>query len=582
MTKERASMTVEREVDLLVCGAGAGGMTAALVAALDGLEVVLAEKTEQVGGTTATSGGTTWVPGNSLSATVGCPDSADDAARFLRHVVGNRGGEDLREAFLASGAAAIDDLATRSEVRFAAAAAHPDYLDGPGSAYGGRALGPLAFDGRLLGPDFDRVRPPRAEFMGLGGMMAARTEIDALLNPFASVKNLRVGTGIVLRYLSDRLRYRRGTRLLMGNALVARLFYSLRQRQVPVLFGTSVAALIVNDGRVIGARLETAEGPQIIRARKGVVLATGGVGWNKKIRAALFPEAARDLSLSPVTNTGDGADLAMELGARLEDGGDSPALWMPCSAQKRADGYLAVWPHILLDRAKPGLLAVNATGRRFVNESDSYHDFSMGQIGANRDDPSVPAWLICDDAFIRRYGLGLVLPGGRGLKRLLKSGYLVSAPDLAELAVRLGVNAAQLQRTVEDYNRFAATGEDEAFGRGSSVMNRFNGDAGAGGINPCLGPIGQPPFYAVAVRPADLASSAGLATDIHGQVLRPDGTTIPGLYAVGNDAASIFKGTYPGPGTTIGPALVFGWRAARHAAGLPTTSTLAEVARPEP
>ena len=456
--KESRVTTDMSEVDLLVCGAGAGGMTAALVGALEGLQVLLVEKTGQVGGTTSTSGGTTWVPGNSLGAAVGCPDEAKDADAFLRHVVGNRGGDDLRQAFLASGAAAIDDLAARSEVRFAASAAHPDYLDGPGSAFGGRALGPLEFDGRRLGRDFDRVRPPRPEFMGLGGMMAARTEIDALLNPFRSVANFRKGSGIVLRYLADRLRYRRGTRLLMGNALAARLFYSLRRNDVPILFDTAARELLVENGRVVGLHLETPEGDRIVRARRGVVLATGGIGWNGAIRQRLFPEATRALSLAPATNTGDGADLATRAGAGFQDGGDSPALWMPCSSYRRADGHLAVWPHILLDRAKPGLLAVNASGRRFVNESDSYHDFSMGQIRAEAEGPSMPSWLICDEAFIRRYGLGLVLPGGRGLARLQKAGYVLSAPDLSALSALIGVDAVALRQTIADYNAAAETG----------------------------------------------------------------------------------------------------------------------------
>lgn len=574
-------MAETNHVDLLVCGAGAGGMTTALIAALEGLSVLVVEKTDQVGGTTATSGGTTWVPGNSLGQEVGCPDKVSDAADFLRHVVGNRGGDDLREAFLASGAAAIDDLSARSEVKFAASSAHPDYLDGPGSGYGGRALGPLAFDGRLLGKDFDRIRSPRAEFMGLGGMMAGRGEINALLNPFRSVENFRTGAAIVLRYLGDRLRYRRGTRLLMGNALVARLFYSLRQQKVPVLFNAGVTDLIIEDGRVTGVHLTTPDGEQTVLARRGVVLATGGVSWNPAIRAQLFPAGTQDLSLAPPTNTGDGATLATRIGAQLEDGGDSPALWMPVSSYRRADGHLAVWPHILLDRAKPGLLAVNSTGRRFVNESDSYHDFSMGQIRANAETPSMPSWLICDDAFIRRYGLGLVLPGGYGLKRLLKAKYLVSAPDLASLAWQIGVDGTQLRDTVVGMNAAAQLGQDNEFERGTSIMNRFNGDAGAQGPNPCLGPISKAPYYALSVRPADLASSAGLSTDIHGRVLRAGTNPIAGLYAVGNDAASIFKGTYPGPGTTIGPAMVFGWRVARHAAGLTTPDTLPQVTASE-
>lgn len=546
------------EVDLLVLGAGAGGMTAALIAALDGLRVLVVEKTAQVGGTTATSGGTTWVPGTHLSEKAGVPDRVEDAASFLRAIVGDRGGDALRAAFLASGRAAIEELDARTDVKFVAAAAHPDYLDGPGQAFGGRALGPVEFDGRLLGADFDRVRPPRREFMGLGGMMVGRNELGALLSPFGSIANLRTTLAVVGRYASDRLRWKRGTRLLMGNALVARLFYSLRKANVPVLFQAQATDLIVENGRVTGAVVDGRR----IRALRGVVLATGGVCWNQKIRDRIFPQQTRAYALGPDTNTGDGADLAMTIGARFDDGGDSPALWMPCSSYRRADGTLAVWPHIILDRAKPGLFAVNAQGARFVNESNSYHDFSAAQIKGD----AFPAHLVCDAGFMRKYGLGMVMPGARNLRAMLRAGYLVEAPTLADLAAKIGCDLAGLAKTVADYNRFAASGIDEDFGRGSSVMNRFNGDPVAT-PNPCLGPVGAGPFYAMAVKPADLASSAGLSGDEFGRVLNREGAPIAGLYACGNDLASIFRGTYPGPGTTIGPAMVFGWRVAKHAAG---------------
>jgi succinate dehydrogenase/fumarate reductase flavoprotein subunit len=232
---------------------------------------------------------------------------------------------------------------------------------------------------------------------------------------------------------------------------------------------------------------------------------------------------------------------------------------------EETEGSEALWPHILLDRAKPGLIAVNSAGRRFVNESDSYHDVVMGMLRSQETVPSVPAHLICDAAFLRSYGLGLALPGARGRRRLVKAGYLIEAPDLLTLASRIGVDAAELQRTVQRHNEFAATGIDEDFGRGTSPMNRFNGDP-ANTPNPCMRPIVTAPYYAVAVWPADLAGSAGLKGDIDGRVLDESGAPIPGLFACGNDLTSIFRGTYPGPGTTIGPAMVFGWRIAKAAA----------------
>lgn len=554
------------DIDLLVFGAGAAGMTAALVAALDGLKVVLCEKTDMVGGTTSTSGGTTWIPGTHAAERAGVPDSVDDAARFLASVVGTRGGDDLRAAFLASGPEAVRELEERTEVRFIAATAHPDYLGNhPGAAFGGRALTPVEFDGRLLGEDFDRVRPPRREFLGLSGMMVARGELPALLAPFASFANLRTTLSIVLRHLVDRLSYRRGTRLLMGNALVARLFHSLRKQGVDIRFDTALEDLLIENGRVAGAVVKGPAGRQELRARRGVVLATGGVAWNTALRQRFYPAPTRDEALAPVTNTGDGAAAAMRIGAQADAGGDSAGFWMPCSQLDMPDGTRLLWPHILLDRAKPGLIAVNAAGRRFVNEADSYHDFCMGALRSHETTPTIPAWLVCDAAFIRDYGLGLVLPGARGLKRFLRLGYLAQAPSLDALAGRIGVDAAQLKRTVAEHNGYAATGVDEAFGRGSSPMNRFNGDP-ANKPNPCMRPIARAPFYAVAVRPVDLASSAGLRGDPDGRVLDADGRPIDGLYACGNDMTSIFRGTYPGPGTTLGPAIVFGWRVAKHAA----------------
>ncbi|MDR3099479.1 MAG: FAD-binding protein [Paraburkholderia sp.] len=563
----------DEEVDLLVFGAGAAGMTTALVADHEGLEVLLCEKTGAVGGITSTSGGTTWVPGTALSVEAGVPDRLEDARRFLQSVVGARGGDDAREAFLQSGPQAIEELAHISEVKFFAATAHPDYVNGPGSAWGGRALVPVPFDARVLGKDFARVRPPRKEFMGLGGMMVARSDLNALLTPFASVANFRRTIAVVGRYALDRLRFARGTQLVMGNALAARLYYSLRKRNVEVRFDTPLVELVREGERVTGAVVATPGGARRrIGARRGAVLATGGITRHPALRNQLFPAGARELSLAPQTHTGDGVDRARQVGARVEDGGDSPGLWMPCSILRAPGGDASadsVWPHIILDRAKPGLIAVNRRGERFVNESNSYHDFVMGMLrdarGGNESGPNVPAHLIVDAAFIREYGLGLLMPGRSAARiaRFERLGYLVKGSTLAELAAKLQVNAAGLARTVEAYNRAAADGKDPAFHRGSSPMSRFNGDARQQ-PNPCLRPIGAGPYYAVTVWPADLACSAGLSGTANGEVTDSAGRVIEGLFACGNDLASIFRGTYPGPGTTLGPAIVFGWRIAKH------------------
>ncbi len=558
--------TMDDAVDLLVIGAGAAGMTAALIGTIEGLRVLLCEKTDQVGGTTSTSAGTVWIPGSTQSVRAGVPDDVTAAAGYLHSVMGDHSSNQmvgLRNAFLETGPRVIDYLEASTDVAFVAATAHPDYLgDHPGAAYGGRALVPVAFDGRSLGADFARVRPPRPEFMVLGGMMVAKTDIPALLKPFASLASFRHALGLLARHGMDRLRHRRGTRLVMGNALVGRLLRSLRRRDVPIAFDTRLVDLVVDSGRVVGAEIESGSVRTRINVRKGVVLATGGIAGNTMLRQRLFPQAAQEYSLAPRSNTGDGIASAERTGAALEGRPGRAGLWMPVSKLRQPDGTEALFPHIVLDRAKPGLLAVNAGGQRFVNEADSYHAFVEGLLaGAGGG----PAHLICDRSFIRDYGIGFVHPGAWSLQPYLDAGYLIAATSAAALAARIGVDPEAFAQTLADYNRFAATGIDEAFGRGGSELNCFNGDP-ANRPNPCLRRIDVSALYAVAVWPADLASSTGLSIDSDSRVLRADGSAIDGLYACGNDAVSIFEGTYPGPGTTLGPALVFGWRAAMHAA----------------
>src|SRR5258708_29114955 len=430
-------MRWDREVDVLVFGAGMGGMTAALVASLEGLDVLLCEKTDQVGGTTSTSAGTVWIPGSSQAVRDGVPDKIDDAQRFLSAEIGPRALAQ-RAAFLEAGPKALDYLEARSEVKFVAPPRHPDYHSNqPGRALAGRALASLPFDGRLLGRDFDRVRPPIAPFMVLGGMMVGKADIPFLLQPFASFAAFNSAVRLLLRHAADRLRYRRGTRLVMGNALVARLFYSLRQRNVPVAFGAKLAALVRDGDRVNGAVVDIGDKRQTIAARRGVILATGGFAPNEKLRAEFMQGL-------PITHTnafagasGDGFAAARAAGAAVDDQHTNPAFYFPSSIHGDT-----IYPHILLDRAKPGLIAVNRDGRRFVNESDSYHDFAEAMLRTNAISPSVPAWLICDRGFIRHYGIGLVRPGAgsRQIERYVADGYLTRAETLMELAERIGID----------------------------------------------------------------------------------------------------------------------------------------------
>ncbi len=561
-------MMREREVDLLIAGAGPAGMTAALVASLEGLDVLLCEKSSRVGGTGSTSAGTLWIPGNHQSRKAGFDDSAEQAEQYLDALVGSGVNRDLRKAYLQTGPVAIDYLEERSDVKFLPCGRHPDYRSNmKGAAVTGRAVAPQPFDGRLLGRDFARLRPPIREFMVFGGMMVGKADIAPLVGRFKSLANFTHAAKLFVRYLADRMRYPRGTRLVMGNALTARLFLSLRKRSVEILFNAPIADLVYENGRVRGAKIAMMGEDIYIKARKGVVLATGGYAHNKKLREAFMPRPVPVHSLSSEFNQGDGVAIGAKLGVRIapeEHGGSG--LWTPVSIITRADGSRGLFPHLMLDRAKPGLIAVNAAGQRFVNEAVSYHDFVLGMFEANARARSIPCHLICDASFVKKYGLGVVYPGTRNLTGFVKSGYLKQADTIEDLAAQIGVDGDALRATVTRYNGFAQTGVDIDFGKGETELNRFNGDE-THKPNPCIGPIAVAPYYALEIWPADIAVSTGLATDCDARVLDQDRQVIPGLYACGNDMASPMSGSYPGPGTTLGPGMVFAYRAAMHAAG---------------
>lgn len=570
--------TLPKETDLIVIGAGAGGMTAALAGALHGLDVLLCEATQQVGGTTATSAGTIWVPCNTPSREAGYADSFDEAMQYLDGLVPSGERRALREAYFRSGPGIIDEIVRRSQVKFAAAGPHPDYIDRPGSKVAGRAMASVPYDGRVLGADFKRIRPPMKEFMVLGGMMVGKADIGHLVGRFKSWASFRHAAGLVLRYAADRLKHSRGTRLVMGNALVARLYASLKHARVSIAFGAPLQELLVENGRVAGVRLRLDNGGTAeVRARRGVILSAGGIGHHPELRRQFMrPGQDRWPSLAFEANRGAGVAAARTAGAAIAAvPGTAGVLYQPVSITRDRNGPNGLFPHIFLDRAKPGFIAVDSTGRRFTNEGNSYHYFSDDMARRHAQAPAVPAWAVCDAEFVRRYGLGMVHPGTTDLRPHVATGYLVCADSIEELARKIGVDAAGLTETVARNNTFAQTGIDADFGKGSTQVSRFNGDPDHR-PNPCLGPIVKPPFCAMQLWPADAAADAGLATDADARVLTESGVPIEGLYACGGDMASIMCGSYPAPGATIGPAMVFGWRAAAHAAGRPVRATVEE------
>ena len=552
--------------DVVVIGAGAGGMTAAAVAAAEGLRVLVIEKTEFVGGTTAWSGGMVWIPVNGKMKPAGLDDSLPEAASYLASTVPESENADLREIFLARGPEAVEYLEAKTEVRLQPVKAYPDYYpEKPGSTAGGRVLEPASFDGGQLGRNFARLRPPLPEFTVFGGMMVNRLDIPHLRKVGRSLRSTLRALRLVSQYAWQRLRAPRGTTLHLGNALAARLYASLLKRNVDILFGASVEQLLTEGEAVKGVAIRDSSGLRTIVARKGVVLATGGFSHDAKLREQFFPGGAGVVSATAPAGTGDGLHAAMAAGAGLNTRVANAAYWVPASLFRRADGSHGVFPHTVTDRAKPGIIAVNAAGRRFVNEALSYHEFVLAMLRDGNDAADRSFYLVCDRRFLWRYGLGRIQPFTAHVKRYVRSGELIEAPSIDALAEAIGVEPSALSKTLERYNASARNGIDPEFGRGGSIYQRHLGDAGHS-PNPCVAPIEQPPFYALRIYPADLGTAIGLHTDGYSRVLRQDGSVMPGLYACGNDMGSIMNGNYPGPGITLGPALTFGYIAGRHLA----------------
>lgn len=553
-------------VDLIVIGAGAAGMTAAAVAAAEGLKPLVLEKTDTVGGTVSVSGGMVWIPGNALMAAAGNPDSDEAAVAYLDATVATDDWRDMRMAFLKAGPEAIDYLQQHTAVKLKPVSFYPDYYPAePGSTTGGRVLEPVPFDASVLGDRFSLLRPPMPEFMLLGGMMVGREDIPHFRKIKSQPASFLRAARLVAQYGWQRLSHPRGTRLVLGNALAGQLLASLLARDVPILTGQSVTEIIRVGGRVKGVMVESAAGVRRILARRGVLIATGGFSHDPQMRQRFLPaETAVESPFAP-GSTGDGLRLGEAAGGRIEDNNSDNAFWAPASIYHRADGRTVVYPHTVTDRGKPGSLVVNDAGRRFTNEAVSYHEFGRAMFRAHNDGRAIPAHMICDRNFLWKYGLGAIIPFTRNIQPYKDAGYLVEASSLDELAGKIGVDAEGLKATVATWNADAMKGEDSVFARGSDTYGRYLGDLDHG-PNPCLGPCSAPPFYAIELVPSDLGTVAGLRTNADAQVLDGKGKPIPGLYAAGNDMRSIMCGRYPAPGITLGPALTFGYLAARHAA----------------
>lgn len=570
------------DCDLLVIGSGAGGLSAAVTAAHLGLKVIVAEKDPQYGGTTAWSGGWMWIPRNPLAHEAGIQEDIDKPLSYLRHELGEQFDETRARTFLDNGPRMVDFFRRKTALQFIDGNLIPDFHGHtPDAVTGGRSVCAAPFDGRRLGERLHDLKPPLHETTLWGMGIASGAELRHFLNALRQPASFAYVTKKVLRHWRDLLVHRRSTQLVNGNALVAGLARALFDQGGQILTSSPATRLLKDTGRVTGAVLHTPQGALHVHARRGVVLACGGFPHDTLRKQALLPHAPtgqEHWSAGNRSNTGDGLRLGESAGGQVARDLVQAAALAPVSLVPRADGSTAHFPH-LIERAKPGLIAVTARGVRFGNEANSYHDFMQALLAATPAGQTPEAWLLCDHAFIRYYGLGAVKPAPMPLTPWLGSGHLQRGDTLAELARACGIDGERLQATVQRYNGLCQNGKDLDFGKGETPYNRIQGDAtratARGLPNPCMGPIERGPFYAVKIVMGSLGTFAGLRTNAQAQVLDAQQQSIAGLYAGGNDMNSLMGGNYPAGGITLGPAMTFGFIAAHHMAGIdPANSPL--------
>ncbi len=556
------------ETDFLIVGSGAGALTAAIIACDKGLDTIVLEKSPYCGGASAMSGGVVWVPNNPLMKKEGLQDSPQEAYAYLSRCVANRVPEVKLKTYLRHAPQMLAYLQQTTDVKFYNLPEYPDYYpDVPGGKAGGRSCEALPYDGLLLGDALAKLRPPHPQELVLGRLMLTAPEARraAAADADAVIQIINHFTHYALN-LKARLKGMRDTRLTLGNALMARLFNSVLDRNVPVWLNSPVTELVVENGQVLGAIGEFDGKRRAIRARKGVLLAAGGFERDRALRAQ-YQRApiSEEWTTAHAYNTGDAIRMGQAAGGMLDLMDD--AWWMPtCAVPDEKQAWM-----LLLEKNLPGSILVDSAGHRFVNEAAPYIDVVNAMY--KRQGPrvsAIPAFLIFDSRFRRKYPVGPIMPGKFQpdfmVPGKLRKNFLYKEDTLSDLAGELGIDADRLEQTVILFNEFAVTGKDLDFQRGENVYDRYYGDARVK-PNPSLAKISKPPFYAVKVLPGDLGTKGGLLTDRFGRVLRVDGSVIPGLYATGNSSASMMGRSYPGAGSTIGPAMTFGYLAALHAAG---------------
>lgn len=556
-------MAANEEVDLLVIGSGAGGLTAAFTAADAGASVLVVEKAAKFGGTSATSGGGIWIPNSDDARAKGHADDPVEAFGYIKALIGDDVPDAKLNAYVENAHRMLSYLEQKSEVHYTAYAYADYHMDVAGARDGWRTHDPIPLMADRLGKDFERMEPPHTLTLTFGRFTWTMEEAKLLLTMSPGAKSLLFK--LMTRYVFDipwRFKTKRSRRLTGGNALIGRLKLSLDQKGVPLWLNAPMVELLRENGRITGAIIERNGQKVTVRARKGVVLASGGFDHNVALRQKYLPGPTGDWSAGVPTNTGDAlaAGTAVGAGTDLLDS----AWWGPGFMLEGEDRARIMF----VERALPSSIIVNQAGQRYMNEAASYHVAGGEMHRANRaDGPTVPSWFVFDARYRGKYMLGPIMAGKPSADKNIPAPMrkiLKKSETIEGLAREMGVDEANFAAAVARFNGFAVKGEDPDFHRGVSAYDRHYGDASVS-PNPTLAPIAQGPFYAIPIYPCDLGTNGGLSTDANARVLDTEGRPIDGLYAIGNASAAAMGRTYPGAGATLGPAMTFGWLAARHA-----------------
>jgi 3-oxosteroid 1-dehydrogenase len=544
-------MTTVVEYDVVVVGAGAAGMAGALTAARQGLQTIVIEKAATYGGSAARSGSGIWVPNNEVLLAAGVPDTPAKAAAYLSAVVGSGSSAARQQAYLAAGPALISFLLRNTPLRFAWMESYPDYYpELPGGMPNGRSIEPQPLDANILGAEYANLNPPYLATPP--GTVVMDIDYKWLALIARHPRGLATATEIVRRYLVAALLGQKP--ITMGQALAGGLRAGLIAADVPVWLNTPLTELYVDGGRVAGV-LATRNGADVlVKARRGVIVGSGGFEHNESMRKQ-FQQApiGVDWTVGTASNTGDGIEAGARVGAAL-DQMDS-AWWGPMIPLP--DG-----PYFCLsERTLPGNIFVNAAGNRFVNEAAPYGDVVHVMYAQNPTAPDIPAWMITDQQYRNRYLFRDISPLLPYPDAWYQGGAVFQDWTVEGLATKIGVPPAALRATVTRFNALARAGKDTDFHRGYSAYDAYYADP-TNLPNPCLATLELPPYYAMKIVPGDLGTNGGMRTDARARVLRADNSVIPGLYAAGNASAAVMGRGYAGAGSTLGPAMTFGYVAA--------------------